>query len=214
MQQAPPEERLPVALAGGGTKPLPRTGKPGSRPLRVLSAAEVRRLLCCIETDAEEGLRDLAMLGLMIYCFVRAGALPALRVRDYERDGEDRSLRLNAGGSGERRIPVHHQAAAYLDAYLQVAGIAEDADGLLFRPARGHGRLRQRLATGGEILRMAKWRARMAGLSRAISGDTLRVSGIALFLEQGGTISQAKAMAGFRTDTLLLRYIAGTVAGE
>jgi integrase len=32
-------------------------------------------------------------------------------------------------------IPVHHQLAEYLDAYIEAAGIADDKDGYLFRSA-------------------------------------------------------------------------------
>ncbi len=107
---------------------------------------------CTASKNTEEGLRNLAMLAVMIHCFVLAGAVPNLQSFGLRRRGERRWLRVHADTVTPHRVPVHDQAAEYLDAYMEVMGIADDLDGWLFRSAQGVGGRRQRLRTGRGML--------------------------------------------------------------
>ena len=49
----------------------------------VLSGAEMRQLLKCIDTGELIGLRDRALLGPMGYTFARVGAAVDMKVEDY-----------------------------------------------------------------------------------------------------------------------------------
>ncbi len=49
----------------------------------VLEAADARQLLTSIDTNTLKGLRDLAVLGTMLYTFARVGAVTGMRLRDY-----------------------------------------------------------------------------------------------------------------------------------
>jgi integrase/recombinase XerD len=49
----------------------------------VLSGDEMRQLPDSIDTSELVGLRDRALLGLMVYTFARASAVVTLRVEDY-----------------------------------------------------------------------------------------------------------------------------------
>src|SRR5437764_1283516 len=49
----------------------------------VLTAGEARELLDAIETDMLIGLRDRALICLMVYTFARVGAALKMRVEDY-----------------------------------------------------------------------------------------------------------------------------------
>jgi site-specific recombinase XerC len=53
----------------------------GSTP--VLSAAEARALLDRIEVGTLVGLRDLALIGVMVYSFARVSAVTGMRRGDY-----------------------------------------------------------------------------------------------------------------------------------
>jgi integrase/recombinase XerD len=48
----------------------------------VLSAEEARKLLESIETTTLIGLRDRALIGVMVYSFARVGAAVTMRVGD------------------------------------------------------------------------------------------------------------------------------------
>ena len=95
-----------------------RTGK-----TPVLQPAEARLLLDTIDTATLLGLRDRALLGVMVYSFARVSAVVGMRVEDYYQHGKRWWLRLQEKGGKHHAVPVHHKAEAYLDAYLDAAGI-------------------------------------------------------------------------------------------
>src|SRR3954453_12947358 len=67
--------------------------KKGKTP--VLTAGEARELLDAIETDMLIGLRDRALIGLMVYTFARVGAALKMRVEDYFVQGRRGWVRLH-----------------------------------------------------------------------------------------------------------------------
>lgn len=179
--------------------------KRGKTP--VLTAEEARRLLDSIDTDTVVGLRDRALIGVMVYSFARVSAVIKMRVEDYYQFGKRSWLRLHEKGGKFHEIPAHHNAEAYLDAYLQAAGIAEDAKGPLFRTAAGRtGQLTSNGMTRHDALRMIKRRARAAGLSERICCHTFRATGITAYLDNGGTIENAQAIAAHESPRTTKLY--------
>ena len=91
-----------------GPKHVVRRGK-----TPVLTEDQARRLLESIDTSTLVGLRDRALIGVMVYTFARIGAVVALRVEDYYPAGKRWWLRLHerrqaprhAGASQARTIP-------------------------------------------------------------------------------------------------------------
>ena len=86
-------------------------GRTGKTP--VLQPAEARQLLDTINTSTVPGLRDRALLGVMVYSFARVSAVVGMRVEDYYQQGKRRWLRLQEKGasttpcrSTTRRRPV------------------------------------------------------------------------------------------------------------
>jgi site-specific recombinase XerD len=57
------------------------TQKKGKTP--VLIPEEARAILDAIETDSLPGLRDRALIGLMVYTFARVGAVLSMKVEDF-----------------------------------------------------------------------------------------------------------------------------------
>ena len=86
----------------------------------MLQPAEARQLLDTIDTLTVRGLRDHALLAVMVYSFARVSAVIGMRVEDYYQQGKRWWLRLHEKGWKHYAVPVHHKAEAYLDA----AGIA------------------------------------------------------------------------------------------
>ena len=112
----------PAASVRGPTHVV-RTGK-----TPVLQPAEARQLLDSIDTSTLPGLRDRALLGVMVYSFARVSAVVGMRVEDYYQQGKRWWLRLQEKGGKHHAVPVHHKAEAYLDAYLDAAGIAAEKE--------------------------------------------------------------------------------------
>ena len=105
----------PAASVRGPTHVV-RTGK-----TPVLQPTEARLLLDTIDTSTLAGLRDRALLAVMVYSFARVSAVVGMRVEDYYQQGKRWWLRLQEKGGKHHAVPVHHKAEAYLDAYLDAA---------------------------------------------------------------------------------------------
>src|SRR3954466_2737159 len=109
--------------------------KKGKTP--VLSAADARILLDSIDTTTILGLRDRALIGVMVFSFARISAVLGMKVEDYYPNGKRWWLRLHEKGGKFHELPAHHTAEAYLDAYVEAAGIAGEKKGPLFRSVAG-----------------------------------------------------------------------------
>src|ERR1700730_5908724 len=70
--------------------------KVGKTP--VLTADEARQLLDAIDTRPIGGLRDRALVGVMVYSFARVGAVVGMNVEDYYQQGKRWWLRLHEKG--------------------------------------------------------------------------------------------------------------------
>src|SRR3954469_14099149 len=103
----------------------------------VLSAADARILLDSIDTTTILGLRDRALIGVMVFSFARISAVLGMKVEDYYPNGKRWWLRLHEKGGKFHELPAHHNTEAYLDAYLEAAGIGDAAKTPLFRSVRG-----------------------------------------------------------------------------
>ena len=99
----------------------------------VLTAAETRDLLESIETDTLVGLRDRALIGVMVFSFARIGATLDMDVEDYFLQGKHWWFRLHEKGGKRHEVVAHHNAEELMDAYLDAAGVRGDKHGPIFR---------------------------------------------------------------------------------
>ena len=118
--------------------------------------------------DPWSGLRDRALIGVMTYAFARIGAVVAMRVEDYYPKGKRWWVRLHEKGGKRHEMPAHHKLEAYLDAYIEAAGIRGDGKSPLFRSAAGRtGTLTATPMNRVDAYRMIQRRAAELGLERA-----------------------------------------------
>src|SRR5882672_3328298 len=142
-----------------GPKHVVRRGK-----TPVLKADQARTLLDSIKTDSIVGLRDRAIIGLMCYTFARVSAVVHMRVEDYYENGKRWWIRLHEKGGKRHDVPAHHNAEAYLDAYLEAAGMRDEKKSPLFRSVDNRRRSTENAMARTDVLRMVKRRAQGAGL--------------------------------------------------
>jgi len=194
--------------------------KKGKTP--VLSADDARTLLDSIPLrigpepkEGEEdkrppsliGLRDRALIAVMVYSFARIGAVVGMQGDDYYQNGKRWYLRLHEKGGKFHELPVHHNAEAYLDAYRDAAGIAEDRKAPLFRSIPGKaGVLTSEPLDRRNAWDMVKRRAKAAGLSHRLSNHSFRGTGITTFMECGGTLERAQQIAGHESPKTTKLY--------
>ena len=161
----------------------------------VLTADQARQLLDSIDTSTIVGLRDRALVAVMVYSFARVGAVVRMQVGDYYQDGKRWWLRLHEKGGKLHQVPAHHNAEAYLDAYLDAAGIEEQNKEPLFRTVNKARQLTASAMSRHDVFRMIRRRAKAAGLPPTVCCHTFRATGITAYLENGGTIENAQAIA-------------------
>ena len=104
-----------------GPKHVVKTGK-----TTVLDADQARKLLDSINISTLVGLRDRALISVMTFAFARIGAVVAMRVEDYYPKGKRWWVRLHEKGGKRHEMPAHHNLEAYLDAYIERAGIPDE----------------------------------------------------------------------------------------
>ena len=190
----------PAASVRGPTYSVKR----GKTP--VLTADQARTLLDSIDASTVVGLRDRALIGVMVYSFARVSAAVSMEVGDYYQNGKRWWLRLHEKGGKRHDVPAHHNAEAYLDAYLTAAGIADDNKTPLFRSVDRHRRITSRPILRGDALRMIKRRARAAGLPENTCCHTFRATGITAYLLNGGTVEHAQAIAAHESPRTTKLY--------
>uniref|UniRef100_UPI0035573776 tyrosine-type recombinase/integrase n=1 Tax=Caballeronia sordidicola TaxID=196367 RepID=UPI0035573776 len=170
------------------------TTRKGKTP--VLDATEARQLLDSIDVSTPIGLRDRALIGLMVFSFARIGAALAMRVEDVYTQNKRLWVRLREKGGKRHEMPCHHTLEAYLHAYLDGTGIANDAKSPLFRTIqRGTGQLSETPLPQANAYAMVQRRALAAGIDTKIGNHTFRATGITAYLKNGGTLENAAAMA-------------------
>ncbi|WP_372013999.1 tyrosine-type recombinase/integrase (plasmid) [Tistrella mobilis] len=189
---------LPANPAASVRGPVHRV-KRGKTP--VLEAAEARRILEAIDVSTPIGLRDRALIGLMVYSFARIGAALAMRVEDVYVQNRRLWVRLHEKGGKRHDMPCHHNLDAWLHDYMEGCALAGGAlagnrRSALFRTiARGTGRLSDRAMQQADAYAMIRRRAAAAGIETPIGNHSFRATGITAYLKNGGTLEKAATMA-------------------
>jgi site-specific recombinase XerC len=179
--------------------------KRGKTP--VLTPDEARALLDSIDTSTVVGLRDRALISVMTFTFARVGAVVDMRVDDYYPQGKRWWVRLHEKGGKRHEMPAHHTLEAYLDAYLDVAGIRDSGKSPLFRSAVWHsGMLTEKAMHRIDAYRMIQRRAAAMGLKRRINCHTFRATGITAYMDAGGTLENAQRMAAHESPRTTKLY--------
>lgn len=173
----------------------------------VLSAEQARQLLESIDAESLVGLRDRALIATMLFTFARVSAVVSMKVDDYYQNGKRSWIRLLEKGGKHHEVPAHHSAEEYLDAYLKAAGHAANKSAPLFLTAKGRsGTLTELAISRHDALRMIKRRASSAGLSSRICCHSFRATGITAFMNNGGQLESAQAIAGHESPRTTKLY--------
>ena len=168
--------------------------KRGKTP--VLDPSEARALLDSIDVTKPVGLRDRALIGLMVYSFARIGAALSMKVEDVFVQNRRLWVRLHEKGGKRHEMPCHHNLETYLHTYVDGCGLAGDPKGPLFRTiGRGTNALTTTPLPQANAYAMIRRRAASAGIETKIGNHTFRATGITAYLKNGGTLEKAAVMA-------------------
>jgi integrase/recombinase XerD len=163
-----------------------------------ITVQHARKLLASIKTSNVVGLRDRAVIAILIYTAARAGAVAALRRGNFYHAGDQWMLHFEEKGGKSREIPVRHDLEQIVFEYIDAAGIREATkDVPLFRTAlRKTGQLTSNTINGVDVGKMMKRRLRDASLPSRLSPHSFRVTTITDLLEQGVPLEDVQRLAG------------------
>ena len=179
------------AAAVRGPRHIVRRGK-----TPVLDPAEARQLLDAIDTTTVIGLRDRALIGLMVYSFARIGAAIGMQVEDVYAQNRRLWVRLHEKGGKQHAMPCHHNLEVYLHEYIDGAGLASQPKALLFQTfSRATGQLTGNHLPQANAYAMIQRRAKAAGIMTRVGNHTFRATGVTAYLKNGGTLERAAQMA-------------------
>ena len=174
-----------------GPRHVVRSGKTA-----VLEPAEARALLDSIGVTTPAGLRDRALIALMVYSFARIGAALTMKVEDVFTQNRRLWVRLHEKGGKDHAMPCHHNLEQALHAYLEGNGVENGPKDPLFRTiGRGTGQLTRTSLPQANAHAMIRRRAEAAGIKTKIGNHSFRATGITAYLKNGGTLEKAASMA-------------------
>lgn len=160
----------------------------------ILDPEEAKALFASIPTDTHTGLRDRALIGVLLYSFARISAALAMDRADFYPQARSWWLRLHEKNGTEHALEAHSLIVAYLGAYIDVLPDSEPATPLFRTVDRRRAFTSNRL-TRNDALKMIRRRAAAAGIATKITPHTFRATGITVFRKNGGTLEEAQEIA-------------------
>ncbi len=172
----------------------------------VLQPEDARQLLDSIPTDQIAGLRDKALIALMLYTFARIGAVVAMNVDDLFQNGRRWWVRLKEKGGRLHEMPLNHHAEEAVLAYVDASGLWGRSETPLFRTLNRKRNLTENRMYRQDAWAMVKRKARKAGLGDRFGNHTMRATGITAYMKAGGTLERAQQMAAHASSRTTNMY--------
>lgn len=162
----------------------------------VLLGDEARAFVRSIDCSTVIGLRDRALIGVMLYTFARIGAVLRMDRSDVYEQGRRLWLRLNEKGGKVLEMPCHHELEEWLSSYIDEALSLSSTASLFQSVHRTSGELTGRRLQHGNAYAMVKRRAKRSGITTRVVNHTFRATGITSYLSNEGRLEMAAKMAG------------------
>lgn len=185
------------AVAGGnpvhGVKRPRIESNEGKTP--ALGDDQAKALLDAPPADSCKGLRDRAILAVLLYHGLRREECAQLQLSDLQERRGIKHLRVLGKGGKIRWIPLHPVAAARLHDYQEADADREPGPGPLFRSLRGRSAGAGITANG--VYQLVGYWAKVAGIAiEGLGVHGLRATAATNALEHGADIAKVQAWLG------------------
>jgi integrase len=173
---------------------------------RLLDSIKIKKKVTLPDSAQAEvpwvvGLRDRALIGVMVHTFARISAVVGMQVEDYFANGKRwwvRQRRKAASITKCRRITSSSSSSMNIS---RRPGSAITTSPPSFRSAAGRtGMLTDRPMHRVDAYEMIRRRTAEAGLKGKLGCHVFRATGITAYLEAGGTLENAQAMAAHESQ--------------
>jgi site-specific recombinase XerD len=190
----------------------PKVSRDGRTP--GLSMSEARLLLDAPSPDKLQGIRDRAILSLLLYTGARRSALCQIKIGHLLHEMGIYYVLLHEKGDRQLRAPLHPEVSQRVQAWIEAAGLSQaDPKGFLFRPFNHQGSaLIEKPIHDYMIWHIVKKYARKAGLQvdrldeRGICAHSTRVTAITASFEGGAKLEEIQQLVGHKDPRNTLRY--------
>ena len=181
-----------------------RAPKVGDESPRLgLSSTEARQLLQSVDRATPIGLRDRALLLLLLTNALRINEVLGLQVEDLREEGGYRVAAILGKGNKPALIPLAPVTWSALEDWLQVTEIEE---GPVFRSMTKSGEIGPRRMSARGASYRVQWLAKKAGIDKRISPHSFRHTAITLALEAGQPLHLVQDLARHADPRTTRRY--------
>jgi len=170
---------------------------------------DIQRIVAKIPDDTIIGLRDRALIGMMVYAFARISAALGMNVEDVYRRGGHLYVRLHVKTGQLHEMPCHRNLEAWLSAYLETAGIASQPNHPLFPSLeRQTKQLPATRLTAQGALKIIRHRTALAGIETpGVCNRSFQAAGITAYLQHPeATLETAQRMTAHQDPKATSRY--------
>lgn len=173
-----------------------------------ISDAQARRLLNAPPEDTLIGIRDRAILAVLLYHGLRREELCTLKVTDLQERRGVQTLKVKGKGSKTRYIPVHIIAQERIATYLEASGHGENPKTPLFRPLKGKNveAMKQGLCTDALWRTVIKWGEKVGIKKSCFTTHSLRSTAATKALENGADLRRVQDMLGHANIATTRKY--------
>jgi len=182
------------------------SGRPRRHLTDPISRADVDKLFRSVEPDSPVGLRDRAMLSLM----VRAGLSEIEIVRANLGDVKTRGDKTVIFVQGKNRdykdeyVTISPTVKVALDKYMEQRGTSDAEEPLFW--GIGNRAIRERITTRGIRARVNHYFERAGIKKEGVKPVSLRHTAAMLAIEEGATVSDIKQMLRLKTTASAVQY--------
>lgn len=192
-----PEEALLISRVSG------LKGR-GVRPRSWLTAEKVQQLIHAPDQLSPKGIRDCAILAVLVGCGLARGELVALRTENLERrQGRWVLLGVEGKRGRTRTVPVPEWVKAAVDNWL---GVAKISTGPIFLAVERTGAVTSRPLKSQSIFDLVKHYSGKLGLR--VAPQDLRRTCAKFCWSEGGDVEQIQLLLGHSNTQITERYLA------
>jgi site-specific recombinase XerD len=172
----------------------------------ILTGEEARELIDSVDVTSVWGLRNRALISVMICGCARVAAATGMLVEDYFREGKEWKLRLHEKRGKLHVVPANRLVVEYVDEYLDAAGIRGEQKKPMFRKFTSARMMTDEAMTPGAALQVVKRYVKDTELADTICCHSFRGTGITLALEHGATLEEAQRLAAHASIQTTMLY--------
>jgi integrase/recombinase XerD len=174
-----------------------------------ISDAQARKLLDAPPEDSLVGIRDRAILAVLLYDGLRREEICLLRVGDVQERRGVKHLKVTGKGSKIRYIPLHPVALERISKYLEFTEQEENKKAFLFRPSQGKRAENPKSSLSSDTIYrriVLKWAKKAKIHGSCFSTHSLRSTAATKALENGADLRRVQDMLGHSNIATTRRY--------